>query len=791
VAGAIEVFANQPTATVTSGGGTAPASGTVETWTASSWAGFAQATTNSTQYHIYDTTTGKSTELILVQNTSGTSATVVRGAEGTTPVAHSAPFQVTQAITAGALAQLQVTDWINVVTMFGADPTGTADSTTAIQTAIGALPAHGGVIYFPAGVYSCSGALTVDQSYVTLMGDGYGFATQITVPSGTISRTAAIILGNTAPVSQCSVRDLAVVVDGGAHAVNPGTGHGIVIAGDNCLVENVIVRWCSGDDYHFGQDLLNTATQTTVASASNGQALPQATVNVASTTGFASSGQLITRKTSGACAYITYTGTTGTTFTGCSSNFGGASYTLATGDVIIPVSLQFDCTVINTYAMNYGVNGYYADWTYYSCEWLDARAIGAAAKPAATASPAQNGFLIYGGTHKFVTCHPYFCAGSGMQIGDAHTSTAQDITVIGGEWESCTSSGIYVTNNQGTVVISDGANFYGNGLSGSGEDIFLGFGSKNVRIESAVFKQSPAGLNPQNIYAFSSTYCSVDGCVFYTSGSWAVKNIYLDGASGAVSYFTIRNNRMFDANSSALAVEVKGATTNCVIQGNITDASITEVISGSTPTGNSYWDNVIVPGHSAALSLASSSSAAAPVGGFQPADVGLIAWNFDPFDAITSAISAVNGTIYLLQFILRSPATITNGGFFIASGATTATANENFIALVDSTGTIQASTAAGAIDTATQSGGWFSQPFSATYAAPAGKYYLAVLANAATPLKFGAIALQSSTGPEAGVSTAAAFRYAVNGTGATALPGSFTLSSNTHTGGIIFPVGVS
>ena len=789
---AVEVFGNLPNTTVTSGGTTAPASGTVETWTVASSSSFpavSSSGTPPTQLHVADI--AANSEVVAVTNISGTTWTVTRGAEGTTPVTHAAGFTVYQVVSAGAYTQLRSTDWLNAVTMFGADPTGVADSTTAIQNAIDAVPGSGGVVYFPAGVYLVSGTLIVDQSYVTLQGAGYGFATTIVVPSSAVSRTAQIIIGNTAPVFQCSVRDLAIKSDGGSGAVKAGTGHGIVIAGDNCLVENVIVRYCSGDAFHFGQDLLNTATQTSIASGSNGQALPQSTIDVAATTGFASSGELIIRKTSGACAYVSYTGTSGgNQFTGCSSSFAGSSFTMATGDVVIPVGNQFDTTVINTYAMQYGGNGYYSDWTYYSCEWLDARAQGAASKPGSTTG--QNGFLIYGGTQKFTMCHAYFCAGNGLQIGDAHSFTAQNIAVTGGEWESNTSSGILVTNNQGAVVIGSGAAFYGNGLSSTGQDIFLGGTAVNVRIDHCMFIKTTATSVAQNIYAFSSTYCTISGCVFTGSGvSWSVKNILLDGASGAVSNFQIRDNRMRDTNSSAVGVQVKGAVTGCVISGNITDADITEVISGSTPTGNSYWDNTFIAGQGGALTTTGANSSPAIINTWQPVDMGLIAWNFDPLGGVAASTSAVNGTIYMLRFVLRQSQVITSGGFFISAGATSATASQNFIALVDSSGAIQASTAAGAIDTATQSGQWLSQAFSSPYVAPAGTYYLAILTNAGTPLKFGAASLQGSLGTEAGVTTASAFRYAVNGTLATALPGSFTLSSNTHSGGIAVCVGVS
>jgi hypothetical protein len=68
--------------------------------------------------------------------------------------------------------------------------------------------------------------------------------------------------------------------------------------------------------------------QTTIASGSNGLSLPQSTIDVASTTGFPSSGTLAIA-IGGSTVYVTYTGTTSTSFTGCS----GGTGTLGTGDI--------------------------------------------------------------------------------------------------------------------------------------------------------------------------------------------------------------------------------------------------------------------------------------------------------------------------------------------------------------------------------------------------------------------------------------------------------------------------
>ena len=59
------------------------------------------------------------------------------------------------------------------VTGFGADATGATDSTAAIQSAIDAAEDNGGgVVFVPAGLYTCDGALLVDASNIVLRGEG-------------------------------------------------------------------------------------------------------------------------------------------------------------------------------------------------------------------------------------------------------------------------------------------------------------------------------------------------------------------------------------------------------------------------------------------------------------------------------------------------------------------------------------------------------------------------------------------------------------------------------------------
>lgn len=69
------------------------------------------------------------------------------------------------------LSQAQAVDWINAVTQYGADPTGVADSTSAISNAIAAAPAQGAVVYFPAGTYKTTGGHSVPLN-VSVVGAG-------------------------------------------------------------------------------------------------------------------------------------------------------------------------------------------------------------------------------------------------------------------------------------------------------------------------------------------------------------------------------------------------------------------------------------------------------------------------------------------------------------------------------------------------------------------------------------------------------------------------------------------
>jgi hypothetical protein len=124
----LEVFANVPSGTVGSPGGTtAPAQGTVEAWTVTVAAAFAVTSTGTRQFHAADQNLpGEIFTVTVCPGGTGSQSwpQVIRGAEGTTPVAHSAGFTVTQVVTAGDLAALQFDPWQFPIEAYGGNGDG-------------------------------------------------------------------------------------------------------------------------------------------------------------------------------------------------------------------------------------------------------------------------------------------------------------------------------------------------------------------------------------------------------------------------------------------------------------------------------------------------------------------------------------------------------------------------------------------------------------------------------------------------------------------------------------------
>lgn len=83
-----------------------------------------------------------------------------------------------------------------------------------------------------------------------------------------------------------------------------------------------------------GTGIMSSGFTTTIAAGSNGQTLPQATINVASTTGFPTSGTIYIITSTGVST-VNYTGTNATQFTGCT----GGTGSMTTGNSVSSASV--------------------------------------------------------------------------------------------------------------------------------------------------------------------------------------------------------------------------------------------------------------------------------------------------------------------------------------------------------------------------------------------------------------------------------------------------------------------
>lgn len=186
-----EVFANDAQAIVTNGGTTAPASGTVETWTVNILIPFITAVTGIYQFHVADTATVQYTEKILVTSGTGSAGTqtwtVTRGAENTTPVAHLPNFIVQQVVTAGVLSGFQS------IAPSG-DVTGITDSLN-LQNALNAASTiatnPGGNVVLGPGQFFINTVVSVPAQSTTGTGGGFGCSLL-----GNGSSTVVNVVGN-------------------------------------------------------------------------------------------------------------------------------------------------------------------------------------------------------------------------------------------------------------------------------------------------------------------------------------------------------------------------------------------------------------------------------------------------------------------------------------------------------------------------------------------------------------------------------------------------------------------
>lgn len=162
-----------------------------------------------------------------------------------------------------------------------------------------------------------------------------------------------------------------------------------------------------------------------------------------------------------------------------------------------------------------------------------------------------------------------------------------------------------------------------------------------------------------------------------------------------------------------------------------------------------------------------------------PSDHGLIAWSLDPAACGATATALTAGFIYIIEVFVRKAATLSSVNIVVGTAGSGLTASQCFAGLYDSTG-------ARVAVTADQSGSWNSvgnktPAFTTPYAAAAGRYYVALVANGTTPPN---VACGSTNGatftPGNANLTSGSYRFARSAAnGNTSLPTNVTLSGYT------------
>jgi len=213
---------------------------------------------------------------------------------------------------------------INVASSAGTQTiiyTGTSGGNqfTGCTGGTGNITAGSGVATLP---FTATGSVT--STAITSASNG------LSLPQSTINVVSTAGFPSSGIIFVTSSNGVQAVVytgtSGGTQFTGCSGGSGTLFT--NALVSSTLAN--TPDD--FIPTDTTTVPSTTIAVASNGQSLPQSTINVGSTAGFSTFGSIYVT-TSGGPQLVTYTGTTSTSFTGCS----GGSGSMTTGGQVLAI----------------------------------------------------------------------------------------------------------------------------------------------------------------------------------------------------------------------------------------------------------------------------------------------------------------------------------------------------------------------------------------------------------------------------------------------------------------------
>jgi len=171
-------------------------------------------------------------------------------------------------------------------------------------------------------------------------------------------------------------------------------------------------------------------------------------------------------------------------------------------------------------------------------------------------------------------------------------------------------------------------------------------------------------------------------------------------------------------------------------------------------------------------------SPAAPGNEWSPADQGLTAWSFDPASCTAAGTTLSAGFIYLVQLLLRQPATISKVHAVLGSAGSGLTSGQCLAGYYDTAGNRVGLTADQS--TVWNSAGNKAMTLIAPYDAPAGKLYAAYLFNGTTSPSFACGSTHGATFTPGNANLGSgSYRFCRSAAGQTSLPSSVTLSGFT------------
>lgn len=460
---------------------------------------------------------------------------------------------------------------INVKTHYGAAGDGSTDDTTAINNALtaaaGGSYSGGRVVYIPSGIYKitgtlnvgsnvlvvgegnttiirCSGnfyaftfntgyrsrvtSLAIDAAALQSSGGGFNYASAtgfVTIDHITFGDylNALVWLRTSTPTSEYVMEHIQghSLTRGGTNYGMAGNANGFVLGDGTNQVVQIWMR-------HVSMTGLTTKLN-------NGAplSLPAGTITVDSTVGFPSSGTLWVN-----AQQITYTGTTGTTFTGCT----GGSGSIADRSTIFPGS---------------GIN------------WLTAKYIDTFHATDVLFQNGQVGIQYLQGAGSNLSTG---CKHRGVIV-DSGTGVGWNLTYVR-DWEAnhCNVQSQGQSGQQGVYVGSNanGVRWIGGAIQRNYQHgVYLDSTSKHVLLEGANITDNnfsnSAGVNGVTVIG-GTPHFTIRGCHignFFNLSGHQKYGVLID--TGASDNYFIQNND-FDGNESGTVLD-RGTGTSKVVEG--------------------------------------------------------------------------------------------------------------------------------------------------------------------------------------------------------------------------------